>query len=173
LYLHPDLELEPLLHGGTGSQSESVDQPSVRPDRFEAGTQNTPGVAGLNEGVKYIQNVTVEEVHRKERDTAALLYEGLSTIKGVRCLGPLPKEEKTGIVSFLMEGIDASELAFVLDRSYHIAVRAGYHCTPLAHETAGTSATGAVRASVGYSTTEEEALYLIGAVEEIGRRNYP
>jgi cysteine desulfurase family protein len=174
LYIHPDLAIEPLLHGGTGSQSEAIDQPSVRPDRYEAGTQNTPGIAGLNEGVKFIQSMTVEAIHQKEIRLMDILYEGLSSTKGVRCLGPLPGTvEKTGIVSFVMNGVDPSEMAFVLDQTFQIAVRAGYHCSPLAHETAGTGSVGAVRASLGYSTTEEEVDHLIQAVKEIGRHYNP
>ncbi|WP_409343667.1 aminotransferase class V-fold PLP-dependent enzyme [Paenibacillus sp. MBLB4367] len=169
LYIHPDIELEPLMHGGTGSQSEAIDQPSVRPDRYESGTQNTPGIAGLNEGVKFILRETVERIHHKEWLLTQRIMEGMLGIAGVELLGPKLGENKTGIVSFRLNGIDASELAFILDQSFQIAVRAGYHCTPLGHETAGTMETGAVRASVGYFTTEQEADHLIHAIGEIAK----
>lgn len=167
LYLHPEVELEPLLHGGTGSQSEAIDQPDVRPDRYESGTQNTPGIAGLGEGVKFILRTGVEAIHAKEFELTQMLMEGLLGIGGVEVLGPGLGENKTGIVSFRIHGVDASEVAFILDQSFQIAVRSGYHCTPLAHETAGTAETGAVRASVGYYTTADEVQELIGAVAEI------
>lgn len=167
LYLHPDVDLEPLLHGGTGSQSEAVDQPQVRPDRYESGTQNTPGIAGLGEGVKFVLQTGVEKIHAREFELTQMLMEGLMGIEGVEVLGPSLGENKTGIVSFRLEGADASEVAFILDQSFQIAVRSGYHCTPLAHETAGTSETGAVRASVGYFTTDGEVQDLIAAVQEI------
>ncbi|RAV19520.1 aminotransferase class V-fold PLP-dependent enzyme [Paenibacillus contaminans] len=169
LYVHPDIELEPLIHGGTGSQSEAIDQPSVRPDRYESGTQNTPGLAGLNEGVKFILRETVEKIHHKEWMLTQRIMEGLLGMAGVEVLGPKLGENKTGIVSFRMNGIDASETAFILDQSFQIAVRAGFHCTPLGHETAGTTETGAVRASVGYFTNEEDVDHLIYAIGEIGK----
>ncbi|WP_144937094.1 aminotransferase class V-fold PLP-dependent enzyme [Paenibacillus sp. 32O-W] len=169
LYISPEIDLEPILHGGTGSQSEEVDQPSVRPDRYEAGTPNTVGIAGLAAGIKFIMKETVEQIHRKEWELTQLMMEGLRNISGLRILGPDLGEDKTGIVSFVVENADASEIAFQLDREYRIAVRAGFHCTPLGHETAGTTATGAVRASVGYYSTVEQVECLIKAMEEICR----
>jgi cysteine desulfurase family protein len=169
LYIHPDVELEPLLHGGTGSQSEAVDQPLVRPDRYESGTQNTVGLAGLNQGVKFVLQETVENIERKEWELVGRLMEGLLSVDGVRILGPQMGKKRTGVVSFLLEGADSSEVAFILDQSFQIAVRAGYHCAPLAHEAVGTMATGAVRASVGYFTTEEEVQVLTHAIREISK----
>ncbi len=169
LYIAPDVELEPLLHGGTGSQSEKVEQPSVRPDRYESGTPNTPGIAGLLKGVSYVLNETVETIHTKEWALVQRLMEGIARLDRVRVLGPDLGEDRTGIVAFTMDHVDSSEVAFILDQHYEIAVRSGYHCTPLAHETAGTSERGAVRASVGYFTTEEEVDRMIEAVAEISR----
>jgi cysteine desulfurase family protein len=170
LYIHPEIDLDPLLHGGTGSQSEKAEQPNVRPDRYEAGTPNTPGIAGLNAGVKIILHETVESIHNKEWNLTQRLMRGLSEIDGLHLLGPDLGEPRTGIVSFYADGIDAAEIAFKLDRHDHIAVRAGYHCTPLAHQAAGTLECGAVRASVGYFTTEEDVDYLIEAVKRIVKK---
>jgi selenocysteine lyase/cysteine desulfurase len=167
LYLHPDLELDPILHGGTGSQSEYPDQPKVRPDRYEAGTQNTVGLAGLNEGIKFVLQETVEKIHEKEWRLTQRLMNGLLDIKGISILGPEVGQPKTGIVAFNLDGADSSEVAFILDQSFQIAVRAGHHCTPLAHETAGTLSSGAVRASVGYFTKDEEITAFIDAIKEI------
>lgn len=167
LFIHPDIELEPLLHGGTGSQSEDIDQPQVRPDRYESGTQNTPGIAGLGEGVRFVLRTGVETIHAKEFGLCQQMMEGLQGIEGVDVLGPPLGENRTGIVSFQLAGADASEVAFILDQSFGIAVRSGYHCTPLAHETAGTLGQGAVRASVGYFSTRDDVEKLIYAVREI------
>ena len=167
LYIAPNMELEPLLYGGTGSQSETPNQPSVRPDRYEAGTQNTPGLAGLQAGVAYILNETVEKIHNKEWSLTQRMMEGLQSLPGIKVMGPELGRERTGIISFVAAAIDPSELSFILDQHYGIAVRAGYHCTPLAHELAGTSATGAVRASVGIYTTEAEVDAMVEAMEEI------
>lgn len=170
LYIAPELELEPLLHGGTGSQSETPYQPLVRPDRYEAGTQNTAGLAGLLAGVKCVLNETVEKIHTKEWELSQSLMENLSDLSSVRLLGPELGEARTGIVSFTVEGIDPSELSFILDQHYQIAVRAGFHCTPLAHACAGTSSTGAVRASVGVYTTKDDVDALAYALKEITKQ---
>ncbi|MNC19759.1 putative cysteine desulfurase [compost metagenome] len=167
LYINPDVELEPLHHGGTGSQSEAVDQPQVRPDRYESGTQNTPGIAGLGEGVRFVLSEGVDHIHAKESRLVRRMMEGLMGIEGVELLGPELGEDRTGIVAFRLAGTDPSEVAFILDQSFQIAVRAGYHCTPLAHQSAGTTDTGAVRASVGYFTTEADVDVLVSAVHEI------
>lgn len=167
LYISPEVDLEPLMQGGTGSRSEDAQQPLVRPDRYEAGTPNTVGIAGLNEGVKFILHETVEKIHTKEWRLSQLLMEGLETLRCIRLLGPKKGEARTGIVAFTVEGADASEIAFRLDREYGIAVRAGMHCTPLAHGAAGTIGTGAVRASVGYFTTEEDVKYFVQAMEKM------
>ena len=167
LYIAPHIELEPLLQGGTGSQSEAPHQPLVRPDRYEAGTQNTAGIAGLAAGVQYVARVGVENIYQHEWELSQRLLGGLSEIEGVVCLGPALGEPRTGIVSFYVPHIDPSEMAFILDQHYHIAVRSGFHCTPTAHNAAGTSERGAVRASVGYSSTVEEVDRFIAAVKEI------
>jgi selenocysteine lyase/cysteine desulfurase len=169
LYIHPNLELEPLLQGGTGSKSEEPEQPNIRPDRYEAGTQNTVGLAGLSEGVSYVQKETTEVIHTREQELTFELMEGLGRIPGITLLGPDIGEERTAIVSFLLEGVDPSEMAFLLDQQFGIAVRSGFHCTPLGHETAGSYETGAVRASPGYFTEKSEIVSMINAVSEINR----
>jgi cysteine desulfurase family protein len=170
LYIAPEIELEPLLHGGTGSQSEAPHQPLVRPDRYEAGTQNTPGLAGLRVGVDYVLNETVQNIHTKEWALSQRLMEGLLSLPNTRVLGPALGEDRTGIVAFQVKGIDPSELSFILDQHYGIAVRSGFHCTPMAHESAGTSDTGAVRASVGAFTSEGEVDALQSAMKEITKQ---
>ncbi|MWC29092.1 aminotransferase class V-fold PLP-dependent enzyme [Paenibacillus sp. MMS18-CY102] len=167
LYIHPSLDLVPMLHGGTGSQSEAPEQPSVRPDRYEAGTPNTPGLAGLAAGVSHVLHETVQTIHTKEWRQTQMMMEGLLGIPGIQVLGPDVGQPRTGIVSFNLAGADASELSFILDQHYGIAVRAGYHCTPLAHAAAGTMETGAVRASVGCFTTDAEAMAIVDAMKEI------
>lgn len=167
LYVAPDLELEPLMHGGTGSQSERREQPAIRPDRYETGTVNVPGIAGLKAGVEWILGQTVEAIRRREEELIHYFMQGMSTLNRVRILGPGVNGERTGILSFVSETTDAAEIAFRLDREYRIAVRAGYHCSPLAHHSAGTHATGAVRASIGHGTTREEIDYFMESLEHI------
>jgi len=169
LYINPNLELEPLMHGGTGSKSEAPEQPHMRPDRYEAGTPNTVGLAGLAEGVSFILKETPEVIHAKEQQLTYELMEGLHGVPGLKLLGPDIGVERTAIVSFILEGVDPSEMAFLLDQQFGIAVRAGFHCTPLGHETAGSYETGAVRASPGYFTEKSEIVSMVEAVKEINR----
>lgn len=167
LYIDPGVDLEPLLHGGTGSQSEEPEQPAVRPDRYEAGTGNAPGIAGLGAGVGYVLKEGVQNLFRREWALTQKFMEQLLAVKGISILGPELGKPRTGIVAFTIAGHDASGLAFTLDREFGIAVRAGYHCTPLGHETAGTLEGGAVRVSVGYNTTNADVEALIAALTSI------
>ncbi|MBP2002349.1 cysteine desulfurase family protein [Paenibacillus shirakamiensis] len=167
LVLSPEIDLVPLLHGGTGSQSEELEQPNVRPDRYEAGTPNTPGIAGLLAGTSYVMNIGVNNIYQHEWALTQHIMQGLLDIPNISVLGPGLGAERTGIVAFNVKGRDAAEIAFHLDRNYQIAVRAGYHCSPLAHKTASTLSIGAVRASVGYSSTKEDADILIRAIQEM------
>jgi len=167
LYLSPGIELEPLLHGGTGSQSEALEQPTIRPDRYEAGTPNTVGFAGLQAGVHKVLELTPKQIYQHEWELTQVLIEGLLALPSIRILGPEQGKARTGIVAFVSDTYSASELAFRLDREYRIAVRSGYHCTPLAHMAAGTDRMGAVRASVGISTRPEEISLMLQAMAEI------
>lgn len=167
LYIAPHVELEPLLHGGTGSQSEELEQPSVRPDRYEAGTANTVGIAGLAAGVNAVLEDGVERIYERQWKLTQMMMRELESMPGVSVIGPRLGLPRTGIVAYNLEGRDAAEIAFTLDRKYQIAVRAGYHCTPLGHETAGTLAGGAVRASVGFDTKEKEIEAFIAAMRHI------
>lgn len=166
LYIAPDLELTPWIYGGTGSQSEEADQPAVRPDRYEAGTPNTAGIAGLSAGVRYVLTHAEQSSAEQYRLTQRLL-EGLYRMEGIKTLGPPLGEPRTGIVSFVAERLEPAQIAFQLDREFGIAVRAGMHCTPLAHRSAATITTGAVRASIGYGTTAEQIDQMLEAVHYI------
>lgn len=158
------MELTPLYHGGTGSSSELIDQPDQLPERLESGTLNTPGIAGLLAGLGAIKKMGLLEIRKHEQKLTEMLIKGLGQIDYVSVYGPA---ERLGVIPFTIEGIDAQEIAIILDQHYHIAVRAGLHCTPLGHETIGTSSTGAVRLSVGPYNTEDEVYKVIEAIEEI------
>ncbi|WP_047153314.1 aminotransferase class V-fold PLP-dependent enzyme [Aneurinibacillus tyrosinisolvens] len=167
LYVHPSIDLIPLLHGGTGSHSEDIDQPATRPDRYESGTVNTPGIAGLSAGLDFILETGLERIREKEWMLTKHALQKLKEIEGITVYGPGIDTERLAVIPFTMKGIDASELAYILDREYSIAVRAGFHCTPLAHETVGTKETGAVRISFGYFNEIEDINKLLAALVEI------
>ncbi|MEN6437372.1 MAG: aminotransferase class V-fold PLP-dependent enzyme [Syntrophobacter sp.] len=168
LYIRPDIEIQPLVEGGTGSLSEEFNQPEFCPDRFESGTPNLPGLAGLSAGIGYIMEQGVERIREKEISLASLLEKKLSEITGVRVLSPTVRG--TGTVSFVSDRVNPADVGFVLDEAFDIAVRTGLHCAPLAHQTLGTFPEGTVRVSPGYSTTEDDIQYFIKSLLAIIER---
>lgn len=163
------IDLTPLKEGGTGSKSESIEQPLELPDRYESGTLNLPGIAGLGAGIKFIQKVGLENIRRHEDHLTSILLEGLDKISGVILYGPVNGQARSSIVSFNIQGVEPGELALILDRNFNIAVRSGLHCAPAAHMVLGTIQGGTVRLSPGYFNTEEEMGQCITAVETIAR----
>ncbi len=159
------IPLDPLRAGGTGVHSEDPDMPLEPTCRLEAGTHNLPGIAGLSAGIDWLSEVGVERVAAHERACAARLIEGLATIDGVRVLSDAACG--TGIVSFTMDGLTSEEVGNFLDQAYGIYTRSGLHCAPLAHRALGTFPEGTVRASVGWSNSEEDVARLVSAVREI------
>lgn len=167
LYISPQLTLTPLLHGGTGSQSEEADPPLTGPERYEAGTLNTPGIVGLYEGVSFILEEGLEKIYAHEKKLTNYALEQLTKLKGITIYGPDINRERAAVISFNLAGVDPHELAGILDEHYSIATRAGLHCTPLAHQALETHDQGAVRISFGYFNTIAEIDKLIAALEEI------
>ena len=137
-------QAQPLLYGGTGSESIRQDMPDFLPDRLEAGTVNVPGIAGLCEGLKYLNCLGLERIHKKERLQTKRCAEALQKL-GMQVFAG---EHQSGTLSFLPP-MDCEEAAEKLAKM-GIAVRAGLHCAPLAHESAGTLETGTVRVSFGF-----------------------
>jgi selenocysteine lyase/cysteine desulfurase len=179
LYVAPDVELDTLVEGGTGSRSESLEQPSSCPDRFEAGTPNSPGIAGLGAGIRVVERDGVAESGRRQYELARRLAQALAGVDRIRVYGPwrglspAPDAAETWspptapIISLAVEGLASAEVARILDKEFQIAVRAGLHCAPEAHRVAGTLQEGLVRLSVGHTTTEAEVAEAAGAPIEI------
>lgn len=152
---------KPLLWGGTGSESVRQDMPDMLPDRGEAGTLNVPGIAGLSEGLAYLQKVGVSRIGAREHTQAKACAKGLAA-KGIRCF---TGAHQAGTLSFVPE-LDCEEMAERLAKA-GIAVRAGLHCAPLAHESAGTLQSGTVRVSFGANADPRQTEAFLGAVEQI------
>lgn len=167
LYLTPRLELTPLLHGGTGSFSEPEEQPQERPYRYEAGTLNTPGLAGLNVGVGFVLETGVEKIKEKEEELTRYCLARLQKMEGIEVYGPDFGVERGPVISFNLKGLHPQEVAAILDQHYGIATRAGLHCSPLIHQTMNTLEEGSVRVSFGYFNELSEVDKLIRALEEI------
>lgn len=154
LYIRPGIEkiMLPLKEGGTGSISEQPRQPDFMPDRFESGSHNAIGIAGLSEGVQWLLNRGMPQVVAHDRELIATFIEGVSTmeIPGLRYFGPQGVANRVGVFSVRMDGFTPHELALVLESRYGILTRPGIHCAPLAHEAIGTlSSNGTTRFSFG------------------------
>ncbi len=167
LYLAPHFEPVELVAGGTGGgSSEEPLQPTVRPDRYEAGTLNTPGILGVGAGAALIL-AQGEEMRDRDSALARRLHEGLLEMGGFRVLGPEPHEPRVPLLSAVHDRIESDRLSFALDRRYGIATRAGLHCAPWAHKTVGTLGTGALRFGVGYGNTSADIDAVLGALREL------
>jgi len=158
LCLGDRVQLSPLLHGGTGSKSESETHPDFLPDQLEAGTLNTVGIAGLRAGICFVKE---KNILQHEQELAKHLIEGLCSLKGIKIYGG---EERVGVVSFNIDGISPSDIGAKLDRDHNIMVRVGLHCSPLAHKTIGTFPQGTVRVSFSFFNQKEEVNRLIEAL---------
>lgn len=152
---NPELDLVPLLDGGTGHASEDLLPPVVLPTSFEAGTPNLPGIAGLGAALEF----AATDDYTREAVTAASLYaeclRQISEMPSVHVYGCWSGVASMPIIALRVEGLAPHELAAQLDREYGIQARAGLHCAPRAHEAFGTYPEGTVRIAFGYGNTEE------------------
>ncbi len=152
---------QPLLYGGTGSESIRQDMPDDTPERIEAGTLNVPGIAGLSAGLRYLKQVGIETILKREQRQAESCAAGLKKLGMKVFTGP----HQAGTVSFLPD-VDCETAAQIL-ASHGIAVRAGLHCAPLAHESAGTLESGTVRVSFGHDASHVQTQALLQAVSKL------
>ncbi len=167
LYLREGVKIKPWREGGTGSRSDEERQPPFMPDYLEAGTMNTPGIAGLNEGIKYLGDVGVAAIREHELKLCQRLLTGLARISGIKVFRVFDPENYVAVVSFVMEGMDSGELGFILEEGYSILCRTGLHCAPQAHRSIGTFPGGTVRFSLGCFNTEQEVDHALHALSEI------
>ena len=161
-----DVPVRTLLEGGTGSLSMQQEMPEFLPDRLEAGTHNMPGIAGLLAGVRFVRQLGPENICREERLLAHQAAEGLRRVPRLTVHALPDLAAQAGVLSIIPEQMDAEALGAALAER-GIAVRAGLHCAPLAHRTAGTLNTGTVRLSFSHWNTREEVDRLLEAVGEI------
>ncbi len=155
---------EPLVRGGTGSRSEYEVQPDFLPDKFEGGTLNAVGLAGLLAALSYLQERGLSAIRAHETALMEHLLVGLQSIPGVSVYGPADPARRVAVVSFNVAGRMPSEVALLLDERYNIACRPGLHCAPTAHRTLGTFPTGTVRFSLGPFNTPDEIERAVQAV---------
>lgn len=161
-----NIELRPLIFGGTGSDSANQDMPAFLPTRLEAGSVNVAALAGLNASLKWLHEKTCKVIRAKEEESRKVLLNVLSAYPNVRIIGAENTEASIGIVSCVFDGYSPDSIGQVLsDQS--IAVRTGLHCSPIAHRFLGTFPAGTVRFSTSYFTSQEDFDILASALDYI------
>jgi cysteine desulfurase family protein len=165
-----DTHIAPLMAGGTGSRSEFAEQPDFMPDKYESGTPNTIGLAGLKAGIAFIQGKGIETIYKKEQSLLKYFLSGLQKLPNIKLYGPAGVENRISVVSFNIDDMASSDVAFSLDEKYGILCRPGLHCAPHAHRTIGTFPQGTVRFGFGYYNTLSQIKYALRALEEIAQK---
>ena len=167
LYVGERADLDSIREGGTGSESELEQQPTALPQRYESGTPNTVGIAGLGAALRYILDQGIDEIRRHEISLIDHLLDGLAQIPQITVYGPKDSARQVAIVSFNIDGWEPAEVGAILDQSFDIKVRTGLHCAPAAHKTFGTFPRGTVRIGIGCFTTHPEIDFAIEALGKI------
>jgi len=166
LYISDYIDAESFKQGGTGSESMSMMQPDFLPDKFESGTLNTPGIAGLCEGIRFIRKIGIENIRKHEIMLVEYLVKELCKLTYVKIYGGTDYKNRGAVVSLNIDNVDVSEVGRLLNKKA-IAVRTGFHCAPLIHYIIGTSRRGTIRISPGYFNTLGDIEKLIKALKDI------
>ncbi|MBP9649856.1 MAG: aminotransferase class V-fold PLP-dependent enzyme [Syntrophaceae bacterium] len=173
LYIREGLEnkISPLMMGGTGSRSEFEQQPVFMPDRYESGTPNTIGIAGLGAGVSFVLEQTVGTVRDQEERLISRFLSGLRDLRDdVIVYGPQDASRQTAVVSFNIRDVSASDAASYFEDNRGILCRPGLHCAPSAHRTIGTFPRGTIRFSFGFFNTQRDVDDACAALRELVKR---
>lgn len=166
LYIRPGVSLTPYREGGTGTESDRLFQPEDLPERYESGTVNLHGIAGLGAGARYVRE-SFAQIRDREQALQHRLVDGLLEM-GATLYAPADARQRTGVISFNLPGMASEPIADQLN-ARSIQVRAGLHCAPLTHRLLGTLETGAVRASIGHATTTQDIDVFLDVLREIRR----
>ena len=164
--MNPAYKLPPVLFGGTGYDSANQDMPDSLPERYEMGTMNMVGVAGLNAALKWLSTQGIDKIRAEEEKLRERLLQLLNQYDFLRIVGDVVGREYVGIVSCLMEGT-SSDAAGSIFSERNIAVRTGLQCAPLAHQFLGTFPAGTIRFSVNCLTSKEDFTELSEALDDI------
>mgnify|MGYP001042929005 FL=1 len=162
-------QIEPLVRGGTGSHSDLEEQPDDLPDKFESGTANLVGIAGLGAGLKWVKDKGIGEIRNHLKKLSQTLIDGLSALPKVKIYGTLDPESSVAIISFTVSGKQVSEIGLTLDEEYEVLTRVGLHCAPAVHKTIGSFPEGTVRLSPGVFTTMGDIQKAIKAISKVVR----
>lgn len=172
LYIREGLSVRHFKEGGTGSKSEELIQPDIVPDRYESGTPNTPGIAGLLKGIEFILETGIENIRRHEEELTQYFIDGLKELPEVTVYGTHDAKKQASVVSINIGDEDSSEIGYILDKVFDIAVRPGLHCSPMTHKTIGSFEQGTVRFSIGYFNTKADLDKALDAIRSIVQQIY-
>lgn len=159
----------PLYEGGTGSTSDSLYQPDFLPDKFESGTLNSYGIAGLSEGIKYINSIGTNTIFEKKKNLLLYFYEQIASMNNIISFPSNFSANNTGVISLKHLKLDPSEFSFYLANNYNIMTRSGLHCSPLTHKTIGSFPEGTVRFSLGFFNEKSDIDYVINSINSINK----
>lgn len=160
-------EMDALIQGGTGSISDKDFQPDFLPDKFESGTTNTIGIAGLGAGVDFILDKGIETIYNEKKSLTKYFLSALEGIEEVTIYGPKDPNIQTSTISIGLDNADLGQISFALDDEYNIMTRSGLHCAPYAHQTIGTFPEGTLRFSFDSFNTKEEIDYVIDSLKKL------
>ncbi len=160
-------DIRPIKQGGTGSRSEHEFQPEFFPDRFESGTPNGMGLAGLLAAIEWLTDRGIDVIRAHEKELASKLIEGLTNIPGVDLLGPKDAELQTATIGFNIRGMEPSTVGLRLDEEFNILCRVGLHCAPSAHMTIGTFPDGCIRFGLGAFSKANDIDKAINAIARL------
>jgi selenocysteine lyase/cysteine desulfurase len=167
LYVREGIRVRPLKYGGTGSNSDSDDQPEFSPDIYESGTLNAPGIAGLGAGLDFIRCEGFERIQGHGATLAQRFCDKVSALRGITVIGPRDRKRTLPTVSLTVRDIDHGLVARRLSDDYGVCARMGLHCAPNAHRALGTFPQGTIRFSFGFFNTEEDVDVIVGALKTI------
>ncbi len=167
LYIKEGVDLRQMKEGGTGSKSESLLQPEIIPDRYESGTPNTPGIVAMGAGIKFILETGIDKIRQHEEELTEFMLNELKKIDQVIVYGSKDSKQQASVISLNIGDLDSSEVSYILDQAFDIAVRSGLHCAPLAHRTLGTFEQGTVRFSIGYFNKRKDVEDVLAAIKKI------
>ena len=176
LYLRPGMEkhVRPLREGGTGSRSEDAVQPSELPDKYEPGSHNAIGLAGLLAGVRWLRSEGLAKLVDHERALVSTFIGAVSGIDGLRYLGPQGVKDRIGVFSLVLAGCEPQELSAMLETGFGVLTRSGIHCAPWMHDAAGTiGGGGATRLSFGPFVTKQDVRFAADALAQIASSMVP
>ena len=159
--------INPIIQGGTGTQSDDVNHPTTMPEKLESGNRNVPAILGLLEGLKFIESTSTEAIGKQINKHVSETQRHLLQIDGITIFGSTDRTNSSGIICFSHEKIDPRTFSTMLESGFRIQTRAGFHCAPLIHKALNTGTHGAVRISPGYFTTADEIGITVEAISQI------